>query len=68
LRTAAEAWLVAGGSHHTVLSRALGAEPLADFAEMAGLEFLLIDDETSLPAFRKEVRWNQAYYRLSSGL
>jgi L-arabinose isomerase len=68
LRTAAEAWLVAGGSHHTVLSKALGPEPLADFAEMAGLEFLLIDGETSLPAFRKEVRWNQAYYRLLGGL
>jgi L-arabinose isomerase len=68
LRTAAEAWLVAGGSHHTVLSKALGAEPLADFAEMAGLEFLLIDGDTNLAAFRKEVRWNQAYYRLSGGL
>src|ERR1035437_2087877 len=40
--TATESWLMAGGSHHTVLSRAVGAEVIADFAEMAGCEFLLI--------------------------
>jgi len=68
LRTAAEAWLVAGGSHHTVLTQALGPEPLADLAEMAGLEFLLVDAETRMPAFRKELRWNQAYYHLAGGL
>ena len=68
MRTAVEAWLGAGGAHHTALSQALDPEPLADFAEMAGVEFLLIDGDTSLPAFRKEVRWNGAYYRLARGL
>ncbi|HXG39316.1 MAG TPA: L-arabinose isomerase [Candidatus Limnocylindrales bacterium] len=67
-RTAAEAWLAAGGSHHTVLTQAVGAETLADFAEIAGIEFLLIDDETRIDAFRKELRWNQAYYRLAGGV
>jgi L-arabinose isomerase len=68
LATATEAWLMAGGSHHTVLSRAIGPEPLADFAEMGGMEFLLIDAETTIPGFKKELRWNQAYYRLARGL
>jgi L-arabinose isomerase len=68
LRTALEAWLTAGAAHHTVLSQALDAEPLIDFAEMAGVEFLLIDEGTSLPAFRKEIRWNQAYHHLARGL
>jgi L-arabinose isomerase len=68
LRVAAESWLVAGGAHHTVLSRALDPEPLADFAEMAGIEFLLVDADTRVPAFRKEIRWNQAYYHLARGL
>ncbi|MGZ6266988.1 MAG: L-arabinose isomerase [Candidatus Limnocylindrales bacterium] len=68
LSTATEAWLMAGGSHHTVLSRAIDAEPLADFAEMGGLEFLLIDAETTIPGFKKELRWNQAYYHLAQGL
>ena len=63
LATAATAWLTAGGSHHTVLTQALGPEPLADFAEMAGIEFLLIDSTTTTSAFAKEVRWNEAYYR-----
>ena len=66
LRTAAEAWLIAGGSHHTVLTQAIGAEPLADLAEMAGVEFVLIDRDTNAPAFKKELRWNQAYYSLAA--
>jgi len=66
--TATEAWLVAGGSHHTVLSRAVGAEVLADFAEMAGIELLVIGAGTTIPAFRQELRWNSAYYHLARGL
>ncbi|MGA3030786.1 MAG: L-arabinose isomerase [Candidatus Limnocylindrales bacterium] len=66
--TATESWLTAGGSHHSVLSRAVGAETIADFAEMAGCEFLLIDGETTVASFEKELRWNEAYYHLSRGL
>ena len=68
LRTAAEAWLLAGGPHHTSLSMSLTAEHLSDFAEMAGVELVVIDRDTSVAAFRKELRWNQAYYRLAGGL
>ncbi len=68
LRTAAEAWLMAGGAHHTALSLALDTKPLTDFAEMAGIELLLIDADTRTSDFRKEVRWNQAYYHLARGL
>jgi L-arabinose isomerase len=65
LATAATAWLTAGGSHHTVLTRAIGSETLADFAEMAGIEFVLIDSSTTTGGFLKELRWNQAYYELA---
>jgi L-arabinose isomerase len=68
LRTAAETWLIGGGAHHTVLTQAIGIEPLADLAEMAGVELLVIDDRTTVPAFKNEIRWNQAYYRLARGL
>ena len=68
LATAATSWLIAGGSHHTVLTQAVGPEALADFAEMAGIEFLLIDSSTTVADFKKEVHWNQAYYRLAGGL
>ncbi|MFD8703463.1 L-arabinose isomerase [Kitasatospora sp. NPDC059648] len=68
LHTSTEAWLTAGGPHHTVLSRAVGAEELDDLAEMLGVELLLIDEDTSLRRFTKELRWNQAYHRLAQGL
>jgi L-arabinose isomerase len=66
--TAAAAWLMAGGPHHTVLSTALGTEPLVDFAEMAGLELVLIDDASSTVQHAKELRWNEAYHQLTRGL
>jgi L-arabinose isomerase len=66
--TAAEAWLRAGGPHHTVLCRAIGTEAFADLAEMAGIELLVIDDRTRVRDFVNELRWNQAYHRLASGL
>jgi L-arabinose isomerase len=68
LATAAAAWIYAGGAHHTGLSFDLTAEHLADFAEMAGMEFLLIDRDTTVPAFKKELRWNDLYYHLAKGL
>ena len=68
LRTSTEAWLTAGGPHHTVLSSAVGAEELTDLADMLGTELLLIDADTTVRQFTKEIRWNQAYYRLASGL
>ena len=68
LPTAAEAWLVAGGPHHTVLSGQLDTEIVADFAEIAGIELVVIDAETRMRDFTRELRWNQAYYRLAQGL
>jgi L-arabinose isomerase len=68
LKTAAEAWLLAGGPHHTSLSQSLRAAHLADFAEMTSIELVAIDGETTIAAFRKELRWNQVYYHLAGGL
>ena len=66
--TAAEAWLTAGGPHHTVLCRAIGTEAFSDFAEIAGVELAVIDERTRPRDFVNELRWNQAYYRLAAGL
>jgi L-arabinose isomerase len=68
LRTSTEAWLTAGGPHHTVLSSAVGAEELTDLADMLGTELLLIDAATTMRQLTKEIRWNQVYYRLAGGL
>ena len=68
LATSAESWLLAGGPHHTVLSTAVGREALEDFAAIADTELLVIDDDHHAAQFAKELRWNQAYYRLARGL
>ena len=68
LSTSAEAWLLAGGPHHTVLSDQLDSEIVADFADIAGVELVAIDDDTRMRDFTRELRWNQAYYRLAEGL
>lgn len=65
LATAAEAWILAGGAHHTVFTQALDVEYLRLYAEMHNIEFLLIDNATTLPAFKNEIRWNEMYYMLN---
>ena len=67
LATSAEAWITAGGPHHTVMSTALTSEHLSDLAEMVGTELALIDHSTDLRRFVMERRWSQAYYRLAMG-
>jgi L-arabinose isomerase len=65
LATSAEAWLMCGGPHHTIYSSAATPTLLAMFAEMADLEFLLIDDRTRIDALADAIRWNSAYYYLT---
>ncbi|MCJ7625604.1 MAG: L-arabinose isomerase [Anaerolineaceae bacterium] len=64
LKTSAAAWILAGGPHHTSFSQAVTAKHLEDFAEMAGIEYLLIDDETRIQDFKNELRWNEVYYHI----
>ncbi len=64
LKVAATAWIYAGGAHHTGFSQSVTAEQLEDFAAMAGIEYLQIDQNTTVSGFRKELRWNEAFYRL----
>jgi L-arabinose isomerase len=68
LRTSTEAWITAGGPHHTVLTTALTAEHLWDLAEILETELVVIDASTEIRSFIKELRWNQAYHRLARGL
>ena len=68
LQDGAAAWILAGGAHHTSFSQAVTAEHLEDFAEMADIEFLLIDKKTNITDFKKELKWNDMYYLLSNGL
>jgi L-arabinose isomerase len=63
LKVAATAWISSGGAHHTALSPALTPEHLENFANMAGIEYLLIDHDTKIAGYLKELRWNDLYYQ-----
>ncbi len=65
--TAVEGWLAAGGAHHTVFSAAIQMQTLEDFAEIAGIELVVIDEGSRLREIRNELRWNQAAYRIAAG-
>lgn len=68
LKTAATAWILAGGAHHTVFTQAFTTEHIIDFAEMAGIECLVIDEKTSISEFKKEIKLNELYYLLAKGI
>ncbi|MBN1398262.1 MAG: L-arabinose isomerase [Bacteroidetes bacterium] len=62
LQIGAAAWILAGGAHHTGFSQAITAEYLEDFADIADMEYLLIDGSTKISQFKKELRWNEASF------
>jgi L-arabinose isomerase len=59
LKTAAAAWILAGGAHHTGFSQALTVRHLEDFADIAGAELLCIDATTTLAQVKHTLRWNE---------
>ena len=64
LSTAAEAWILSGGAHHTVFSDVLTTEHMTDWAEMTGIECVVIDKNTTLRQLKNELRWNDLYWKL----
>ncbi len=67
-KTACAAWIYAGGAHHTGFSYAVTSEHLEDFAEIAGVELVLIDAATELRDFKAQLRNNELYYHIAPGL
>jgi L-arabinose isomerase len=68
LKVGATAWILAGGAHHTGFSMALTADHMEDFCEMAGIEYLCINENTTVSEFKKEIRSNETYYLLAKAL
>lgn len=64
LQEAAEAWILAGGAHHTSFSYDLTAENMFDWAEMANIECVLINKDTKLLEFRNNLKINDIIWRL----
>ncbi|HDR88840.1 MAG TPA: L-arabinose isomerase [Bacteroidetes bacterium] len=67
LKTAAEAWIMGGGAHHTGFTKALNTEHLEDFAAMAGIEFFLIDENTTLAGLKDQIKLHEIYYLIAGG-
>ena len=61
--TGCAAWIYAGGAHHTCYSQNLTSEHLQDFADIAGIECVLIDKNTNLRQLKNELRWSEVYYK-----
>lgn len=68
LKVAAATWIYAGGAHHTGFSYSVTPEHLRDFADMANIEYLLINEDTHIDEFKKELRWNDLYYHMANGI
>jgi L-arabinose isomerase len=64
LNESAEAWILAGGAHHTGFSYNVSTEQMLDWAEMAGIESVVIDKNTKPQSFRNELRWNDIAWKL----
>ena len=67
LKVAAAAWIVSGGAHHTGFSQSVTVEHMQDWAEIAGIECVVIDERTDMSEFKNQLRWNEVYYHLSKG-
>ena len=66
-KTACAAWIYAGGAHHTGYSYSVTTEMLEDFATIAGIETVVINGGTTLPALKQDLRSNEVYYHLNQG-
>ena len=63
LATGAEAWILAGGAHHTAFSYDITAEQMGDWAAAMGIEAVYIDKDTNIRDFKNELRWNELAFR-----
>ncbi len=64
----AAAWILAGGTHHTSFSYDLTVEYLEDYADIAGIEMVVIGEDTTISGFKQELRMNEVYYMLNKAL
>lgn len=65
LSTSAAAWIHAGGAHHSVYTQGVSTRHIADFAEIAGVELVVIDADTTIRDFKNQLRQNAVYYHLN---
>ena len=62
LYTGAEAWILAGGAHHTAFSYDLSVEQMVDWAELVGIEALVIDKDTTIRGIKRDIKLGEMFY------
>ncbi len=63
LTVGTEAWILAGGAHHTAFTYDLTAEQMGDWGNAMGIEVIYIDKDTTIRELKNELRWNRAAFR-----
>jgi L-arabinose isomerase len=63
LEVGAQAWILAGGAHHTAFSYDLSVEQMVDWADSVGIESIVIDKNTDIRSLKNEMRWNSVAFR-----
>lgn len=63
LYTGAEAWILAGGAHHTAFTYDLTAEQMGEWAAMMGIEAVFIDNDTTIRNFKKDLMLGNIFYK-----
>jgi L-arabinose isomerase (EC 5.3.1.4) len=63
LEVGAEAWILAGGAHHTSFTYDLTTEQMVDWAAAMGIEAVVIDKNTTIRNLKNELLWNSVVYR-----
>lgn len=61
--TGAEAWILAGGAHHTAFTYDLTASQMEDFAAIMGIESVRIDANTNIRDFKRDLMLGELFYR-----
>ena len=64
LEVSGAAWIHAGGAHHSAYTQGVTLAQVADYAEMCGVELVVIDADTDIRTFKQELRHNDVYYHL----
>ncbi|PLK44052.1 L-arabinose isomerase [Emticicia sp. TH156] len=63
IKVGLEAWILAGGAHHTVYSQNLTVEHLENLAEMLDIELVVIDKATTIRGLKNELKINEVFYK-----
>ena len=61
--TGAEAWILAGGAHHTAFTYDLTAEQMGDWAAAMGIEAVYIDKDTKIRDFKRDLMLGEVFFK-----